>query len=625
LSFEFRIYENIKMLKIVSKKEVWLPIAILVIVGSFIYAFNLNNKLFWDDDDWIINNNFVHTVSWNNIKFWFSNDVLAGIGLKSNYYRPFLFFTFALNYVISGIKPFSYHLFSNLIHIANGVLVFLLLKRFDFGISRGRTLATVFLTALIFTINPLQTEAVTYISGRGDVLVTFFILLALILFHRLETIPMLSIGGIQNLTLHRVLSLVFLTIALLNRETAIIFPFLALAFYVSFISKDRFIKSIKRGLIATWPYFAVVIIYGILRLTILNFQDTLNFYSEQNLYSENLYVRMFTFLPILLEYLKLLVVPVGLHMERSATIYTSLFQWPVWAVGLGIIGLLFWLKYLYKNQIVVFRLWLFGILWFFIALGPVSGVTPINALMYEHWLYLPMVGFWLIVSFYLVKLLDYQGSTFLKIQGYRSRTSLTLGELCRTLVIVALVVYLFFFGYQSIQRNILWGNQVEFYKNILKYEPGSVRINNNLGNQYFNQGDKEKAEFYYRKAVESEDSFAQPHFNIGSILQSRGDVKGAIAEFEKAIEIDSNFFYPYQNLAVIYAQQGDFVQAVINIEKLKLLLSNNPRVYYNSALVYIALGNKEKAVSDLNEGLKYSSVDPEAGRLIGELINKLQK
>ena len=152
------------MLKIVSKKEVWLPIAILVIVGSFIYAFNLNNKLFLDDDDWIINNNFVHTVSWNNIKFWFSNDVLAGIGLKSNYYRPFLFFTFALNYVISGIKPFSYHLFSNLIHIANGVLVFLLLKRFDFGISRGRTLATVFLTALIFTINPLQTEAVTYIS-----------------------------------------------------------------------------------------------------------------------------------------------------------------------------------------------------------------------------------------------------------------------------------------------------------------------------------------------------------------------------------------------------------------------------------------------------------------------------
>ena len=113
------------MSNFLSKKEVWLPIAILVVVGGFIYSFNLNTPLFWDDDDWIINNNFVHTISGDNVKFWFSHDVLAGVGLKSNYFRPFLFFTFALNYVISGVKPFSYHLFSNLIHIVNGVLVFL--------------------------------------------------------------------------------------------------------------------------------------------------------------------------------------------------------------------------------------------------------------------------------------------------------------------------------------------------------------------------------------------------------------------------------------------------------------------------------------------------------------------
>ncbi|MEK6881537.1 MAG: hypothetical protein AABY22_18085, partial [Nanoarchaeota archaeon] len=111
------------------KKEVWLPIAILVIVGGFVYSFNLNNQLFWDDNDWIINNNFVHSVSWENIKFWLTHNTLAGVGLKSNYYRPFLFFTFALNYVISGIKPFSYHLFSNLIHIANGILIFILIRQ----------------------------------------------------------------------------------------------------------------------------------------------------------------------------------------------------------------------------------------------------------------------------------------------------------------------------------------------------------------------------------------------------------------------------------------------------------------------------------------------------------------
>src|SRR3989338_4477566 len=174
------------MNKMLLKKEVWLPIAILIIVGSFIYSFNLSNKLFWDDDDWIINNNFVHTISWDNIKFWLTHNTLGGVGLKSNYYRPFLFFTFTLNYVAAGIKPLSYHLTSNFIHIFNGILVFWLLKRFDLGISKGRPLTVAFLTSLIFLIHPLQTEAITYISGRGDALVAMFMLLALLFFYKSE-------------------------------------------------------------------------------------------------------------------------------------------------------------------------------------------------------------------------------------------------------------------------------------------------------------------------------------------------------------------------------------------------------------------------------------------------------
>src|SRR3989344_1640270 len=149
------------MMLIANKKELWLPIVFLIIIGSFVYSFNLNNQLFWDDIDWIINNNSVHSISWDNIKFWFSNNVLAGVGLQSNYYRPFLFFTFALNWVISETKPLLWHLISNSIHIANAVLVFILLRRYA-----GQIVA--FLTALFFAIHPLNTEAVAYISGRGD-------------------------------------------------------------------------------------------------------------------------------------------------------------------------------------------------------------------------------------------------------------------------------------------------------------------------------------------------------------------------------------------------------------------------------------------------------------------------
>jgi len=605
------------MFNFVSKKEVWLPVLVLIAIGSFIYAFNLNNGLFWDDDDWIINNNSVHSISWDNIKFWFSNDVLAGVGLKSNYYRPFLFFTFALNWVISGAKPSLWHLVSNSVHIVNAILVFLLFRKYV-----GNLVS--FLTALFFVIHPLNTEAVTYISGRGDPLSAFFMLLTLWFWVKTKTVD------IWKFNFH-ILSLGSLVLAILSRETGIIFPFLLMAFYIAFLPEKRLMTSggqrtpdVKRGIFnikgalkEALPYFGVVAVYGILRLTVLNFQNTLNFYTAPNPYSENLIYRLFTFMHVLVDYFRLLFVPTGLHMERSMVVHTSLFQWPVWLGALIVLCIMYYVLRLYKNEKILntkylilntdFRIWFFGWSWFFIGLVMVSGIRPINALIYEHWLYLPMIGFWLVVSFYLVKLFDY-----LKNQRF-------LFVFC----VLCFVIYVSFFGYQAIKRNILWGDPIEFYKDILKYEPDSVRINNNLGNRYFNQGDKEKAEFYYRKATESEDSFAQPHFNIGSILQSRGDIKGAIAEFEKAIEIDPNFFYPYQNLAVIYAQQGDFIQAVINIEKLKLLLPNNPRVYYNSALVYIALSNRGKAVADLNEGLKYSSVDPETGGLIEELIRQL--
>src|SRR3989338_10919095 len=111
--------------------------------------------------------------------------------------------------------------------------------------------------------------------------------------------------------------------------------------------------------------------------------------------------------------------------------------------------------------------------WFFVGLAMVSGITPINALIYEHWLYLPMIGFWFIVSFYLIQILNNKNALFLKIQG-------------RTLLAIALVVYLLFFSAQAVKRNILWGKPIDFYKDILKYEPDSARINNNLGNTYYN-------------------------------------------------------------------------------------------------------------------------------------------
>ena len=186
-----------------------------------------------------------------------------------------------------------------------------------------------------------------------------------------------------------------------------------------------------------------------------------------------------------------------------------------------------------------------------------------------------------------------------------------------------LVAYFSFFGYQAIQRNILWGKPIEFYQDILKYEPDSTRVNNNLGNLYFNQGDLANAEKYYEVAASGDDSFPQPHFNLGNILEARGDTFGAIERYEKAIETDPNFYYAYQNLMALYARTGDLVKAIEYIEMLKKLKPQDPRVFYNAALLYIARNNKVAVVENLNAGLLVAGSDPYAQKLIEELLAKL--
>jgi len=602
-------------------KKIILPIFLLVIIGFFIYAFNLNNGLFWDDDDWIVNNIFVHDFS--HIKEIFSKNILAGFGLNSNYYRPFLLITFAFNYVISGVKPFSYHLFSNGLHILNAILIFVI---FLFAFKKK---IPAFIASLLFLVHPLQVEAVAYISGRGDPMSVTFMLLSISSFIKI-------CESVKKKALYWSLAITSMILAILSRETAVLLPLFVLVFYISFISKDKFLRSLKSGIIKVSPFFIVSIIYGFLRLTALNFQNTLNFFSQENIYSTHLSYRIYTFFHVFLEYLRLIFIPVKLHMERDFPVHTSFIQWPVWLGFLTIVGILALIVYFYKNdyvgyvqnnknfrninsksaiqtaEISNYRIWFFSWSWFFIGLSMVSGIIPINAIIYEHWLYLPLIGFFVLVAFYFDKLLSYLDARKIKAG--------------KIILISILVLYSLFFSIQSVRRNIIWGNPERFYEEILIYSPNSIRILNNLGNLYSEKGRLDDAAKMYQKIIDNPGNlFAQPYYNLANIYRDRGQIDKAVSLYNQAISKDPSFPFSYQNLASIYANSGDLVKATEMIEKLILLKPSDYRIYYNAAIIYAARGNREEAIKNIDKGLKLISGDPSAQKLFNDLLNKINQ
>src|ERR1035437_1134381 len=233
---------------------------VLTISVFFLYAFGVNGPLFWDDMDWIVKNPLVHSLSWSNISAIFTQNILSGNNGISNYYRPLLLISFIPNYLIAGTNPFLYHVVNDLIHLTNGLLIYYLIQRW---LNNKRV---AFITAFLFLVHPLQTEAVSYVVGRGDPMSVLFILVGIVFY--INKRPWLTA--------------VAMILAILTRETGVLFSVYLFVALFAFERGGLFWNRFKYTFIKVLPYIGISAIYGIFRLTILNFQNTLNFSTHQD-------------------------------------------------------------------------------------------------------------------------------------------------------------------------------------------------------------------------------------------------------------------------------------------------------------------------------------------------------
>lgn len=507
---------------------------IFLVLGLLVYANSFQNQLFWDDDDGIVKN--IYIKSWKFLPNYFTENLIAGAGLHSNYWRPLLLFSFSLDYKIWKLNPFGYHLTNTLLHIFNAFLIyyllFLIFKRKNFS----------FLTALLFLLHPLQTEAVTYVSGRGDPLSIFFVLIAFIFYVLTKE---------KDESKYLILSSLFFIFALLAKESTIFFP--ALILFYEILSQEK----LKNLLIRTSPLFLIAIIYFALRLTVLNFGETLNLYGEENVFTQNIHYRIFTFLKILLIYFSLYFAPLHLHMERTTEILTTFFH-PAVIFSLIILGIIAFISiYFLKKGNKIFA---FGFGWFFISLFPFSNIViPISGLLYEHWLYFPLIGISLILAWIFLEFLP------------------RLNKFLQLISIGLIIIFLVFLSVRTILRNFDWKDAITFYNQTLKYTE-TARIHNNLAMAYSDKKDSEKAMSHYQRAIEISDIYPQTHNNLGNLYKEMGEIEKAIEEFEKSIKMDKYFLFAYYNLVNLYLEQKDFQSAISVLERILEIQPGNQQI-----------------------------------------------
>ena len=153
-----------------------------------------------------------------------------------HYWRPTTLLSYALELRLWGVSPWGFHLTNILLHTANTLLLYLLLKRFR---PEG---ALPWTASLLFLLHPAHGENIAWISGRTDLLA--FLFLALSLLFRLEY---------EERKRGLPLSLLFFALALLSKEAALLFLPLLFLLFPS--------KGLKNRLLLLLPYLSLLPIY----------------------------------------------------------------------------------------------------------------------------------------------------------------------------------------------------------------------------------------------------------------------------------------------------------------------------------------------------------------------------
>ncbi|MCE9613513.1 MAG: tetratricopeptide repeat protein [Lentisphaerae bacterium] len=610
--------------------------ALIIMAGLLVYANSFTVPLLFDDLMVIAGNPTIHDLS-------ALTDVLSPPrGGSTVQARPVINLSFAINYALAGQATWGYHMFNLAVHLLAGLTLFGIVRRTLRLVAQHRAASHVqsrlsdllslrlafcdsatllaFLSALIWTVHPLQTMCVTYISQRAESMMGLMILLTLYGFIRgAEGHPALSAHAGHSRAPSRLwfaFAILACTIGMGCKEVMVTAPLLMLAYDRAFLAgswrvawKER--RPVHLALIATWfIWLALEFTLGGERNPKTGFGSDVSSWRY-----------LVTQAGAILHYLRLTCWPDLLCLDY--------YDWPlaagirdVWP-ALLVVGTLF-----AATVVACWRVPQAGYLglWFFLILAPTSSVMPIIDRVSEHRLYLPLAA--LVTAAVLVVGLS-AVSVWRRFPSPETRNLLVSWLGVVTVSIVAAL------GVRTAWRNMDYRSNLNVWLITLAQRPANVRacmnvgalyglLNNqslsmrylwhareldptyepaailsNLGSAYMETGDYRRASTLLNQALQEDPAYASAYFNRGNLALRQGLTNAAMGDYVRTIANDPDFTYGYVKLGALQREQGRLEPSV---DLLTQAIARNPRLaaaYAERARTWFSLGQYDHARADL--------------------------
>ena len=425
---------------------------------------------------------------------------------------------------------------------------------------------------LVFVAHPVQTEAVTYIVQRATSMAALFYVASLCLYVKSRLLQE-SGSAPGPWKLYYIGSLLTAIAAMFTKQIAITLPLAILLYEFSFFKNVHWKRLI--------PLLLTISIIPLIMLLPESAQSQhIRGDRPADISSIHYFLTQFR---VMVTYIRLVFLPLNQNLDYDFSISKSIFEVPTLLGFLFLAGIIFIAKYLFSK----YRLLSFSIFWFFLTLLPESSFFPIKDVIFEHRLYLPLVGY----SMFLVSSVYYL---------FGQNTVKTMVKILTVVIVCNSIL--------TYQRNKVWENEFTLWNDAVGKSPHKARPYTNRGAAYSSMGGFIQAIRDYNKSIEINPDFNEvAYYNRGNYYSRQNQLTQAIADYNKAINISPGYLEAYTNRGHAYYQKGDFNQAISDYSKAIAINPNYAIIYLDRGLAYAKEGNLILAVSDYKRAI---AIDP---------------
>jgi len=618
-----------------ANKTLKVAICIFLMVATFCVYSQVQDHEFinFDDDKYVTESSLVQAGLTNeNIIRVFTTTHTGG-------WIPITSISYMLDYQLYGLNPKGFLLTNLFFHIANSLLLFLILFRMTGAIWQSA------FVAVVFALHPLNVESVAWVAERKNVLSNFFLLLTIWAYIRYAEKP----------TTKRY-SLVFLLFAfgLMSKSMVVTLPFVLLLLdywplerfklgrrerEFKIAQKDKYFNGEKNILKLVLEKFPLLILSALCSMMTLILFEKANESVAQDPVSilsilTNAMISYF-------EYLWKMLWPKGLAILYAHP-GNTLAVWKGVLCGIALLVITTISIRLIKKA----PYFVVGWFWYLGTLIPMIGfITVGHHLIADRYAYLPLIGIFVIIAWGVPELL--------KEWHYRKNVlKASAGILILTLMLITWIqvshwkssITVFkhaikvtdkkYPNFAAVHNNLGLAllaerrneEAITHYKMAIKLiMPTHAEAHNNLGNALSAERRNEEAISHYKMAIKLKPKYAQAHSNLGTALFYKGRIDEAIPHYRTAIKLKPDYAEAYNNLGLVFLSMGKTLEAVSQYKTAIKLKPDYAEAHSNLGEMMFAEGKNEIAISLYRTAIKLKPDFFEAHNNLGNIFFKLGK